>query len=49
MFHPLTGKPLPIFITSYVHNGYGKGAVMGVPLHDERDMAFALKNNLDMV
>ena len=35
--HPITGKLLPIFITSYVHADYGSGSIMGVPAHDERD------------
>ena len=35
--HPLTGKALPVFVTSYVHADYGSGSVMGVPFHDERD------------
>jgi leucyl-tRNA synthetase len=35
--HPLTGKSLPVFVTSYVHADYGSGSVMGVPFHDERD------------
>ena len=35
--HPLTGKNIPIYITSYVHADYGTGAIMGVPGHDDRD------------
>lgn len=42
--HPLTGKELPVFVTSYVHADYGTGAIMGVPFHDDRDCAFALAN-----
>ena len=39
--HPITGKELPIWIADYVLMGYGTGAVMAVPAHDERDFAFA--------
>lgn len=41
--HPLTGKPVEVWIGNYVLMGYGEGAVMGVPAHDERDFAFAKK------
>lgn len=46
---PLTGKKLPIWKTNYIAPGYGTGAVMGVPAHDERDMEFAKKYHLDIV
>ena len=39
--HPLTGEALPIWVTEYVLAEYGTGAIMGVPAHDERDLAFA--------
>lgn len=39
--HPFTKKQIPIWIGEYVLAGYGTGAVMGVPGHDERDYAFA--------
>jgi leucyl-tRNA synthetase len=39
--HPLTGERIPIWIADFVLEEYGTGAVMGVPAHDERDMAFA--------
>ncbi len=39
--HPLTGEQIGIWIGNYVLMGYGDGAVMGVPGHDERDFAFA--------
>jgi leucyl-tRNA synthetase len=38
--HPLTGERMPIWIADFVLESYGAGAVMGVPAHDERDMAF---------
>ncbi len=41
--HPLTGEPVPVWVGNYVLMSYGDGAVMGVPAHDERDFAFALK------
>lgn len=44
--NPLTGKKLPIWIADYVLSGYGTGAVMAVPAHDERDYEFASKFNL---
>jgi leucyl-tRNA synthetase len=44
--HPLTGEKLPVWVGNYVLMGYGEGAVMGVPAHDERDYAFALKYKL---
>jgi leucyl-tRNA synthetase len=44
--HPLTGENLPVWVGNYVLMGYGEGAVMGVPAHDERDFAFALKYGL---
>jgi leucyl-tRNA synthetase len=44
--HPLTGEKLPIWVANFVLMGYGTGAVMAVPGHDERDFAFALKYGL---
>jgi leucyl-tRNA synthetase len=41
--HPLTGADVPVWVGNYVLMGYGEGAVMGVPGHDERDFAFAKK------
>jgi leucyl-tRNA synthetase len=44
--HPFTGKQLPVWVGNYVLMGYGEGAVMAVPAHDERDFAFAKKYEL---
>ena len=44
--HPLTHEPIPVWVGNYVLMSYGDGAVMGVPAHDERDFAFALKYEL---
>jgi len=44
--HPLTGDAVPVWVGNYVLMSYGDGAVMGVPAHDERDFAFALKYQL---
>src|SRR5215467_4849194 len=41
--HPLTGAKVEVWVGNYVLMGYGEGAVMGVPGHDERDFAFAKK------
>ncbi len=41
--HPLSGAQVPLWVGNYVLMSYGDGAVMGVPAHDERDFAFALK------
>lgn len=47
--NPITGKEIPIFIADYVMMGYGTGAIMAVPAHDERDYAFAKKFGIDIV
>ncbi len=39
--HPVTGENVPVWVANYVLMGYGSGAVMAVPAHDERDFAFA--------
>jgi leucyl-tRNA synthetase len=44
--HPLTNKQIEVWVGNYVLMSYGDGAVMGVPAHDERDFAFALKYEL---
>jgi leucyl-tRNA synthetase len=47
--HPATGARLPVWVAGYVVAGYGSGAVMGVPAHDERDRAFAAAAGLPSV
>jgi leucyl-tRNA synthetase len=44
--HPLTGEQVEVWVGNYVLMGYGEGAVMAVPAHDERDFAFAKKYGL---
>ncbi len=46
---PLSGRKIPIWKTNYVAPGYGTGAIMGVPVHDDRDMDFAKKYRIDIV
>ncbi len=47
--HPITGAEVPIWVADYVLGGYGTGAVMAVPGHDERDFAFARAFGLPIV
>jgi len=47
--HPLTGEPLPVWVANFVLMGYGSGAVMSVPGHDQRDWEFATKYQLPIV
>jgi leucyl-tRNA synthetase len=44
--HPLTGEQIPVWVGNYVLMGYGEGAVMAVPAHDERDFHFAKQYGL---
>ncbi|MDH4031582.1 MAG: leucine--tRNA ligase, partial [Chromatiales bacterium] len=44
--HPLTGKPVPLWVANFVLMGYGTGAVMAVPGHDQRDWEFASRYDL---
>ena len=44
--NPINGERIPIFIADYVLSGYGTGAIMAVPAHDERDFAFAKRFGL---
>lgn len=47
--NPVTGEKVPIWVADYVLAGYGSGAVMAVPAHDERDYAFAQKFDLPII
>ena len=47
--NPINGKRVPIWAADYVLYSYGTGAVMGVPSHDDRDYAFALKHDLPII
>ncbi len=47
--NPVNGKKVPIFISDYVLMGYGTGAIMAVPAHDQRDFDFAKKFDLDII
>ncbi len=46
--NPATGAPIPIFVANFVLMGYGTGAVMAVPAHDQRDFEFARKYDLPL-
>jgi len=47
--NPVTGKLIPVWISDYVLMGYGTGAIMAVPAHDERDWEFAKKFNMPII
>ena len=47
--NPVSGKEIPIYISDYVMMGYGTGAIMAVPAHDERDYDFARKFGIDII
>ena len=47
--NPVNGKKIPIFIADYVMMGYGTGAIMAVPAHDQRDYDFAKAFNIDII
>ena len=47
--NPVSGAPVPVWIADYVLMGYGAGAIMGVPAHDERDFEFARKFGIPIV
>jgi len=48
VIHPLTGAKIPVWVANFVLVGYGGGAVMAVPAHDQRDFEFASKYKLDI-
>ncbi|MBR3392147.1 MAG: leucine--tRNA ligase [Firmicutes bacterium] len=47
--NPLNGAEIPIYIADYVMMGYGTGAIMAVPAHDQRDYEFAKKFGIDII
>ena len=47
--NPATGKNIPVYISDYVMMGYGTGAIMAVPAHDERDYDFAKKFGIEII
>jgi len=47
--NPVNGKDIPVFISDYVMMGYGTGAIMAVPAHDQRDYEFAQKFGIDII
>jgi leucyl-tRNA synthetase len=47
--HPLSGRPIPVWVADYVLATYGTGAIMAVPAHDDRDLEFARTFGLDVV
>ncbi len=47
--NPVNGEQIPVWIADYVLMGYGSGAIMGVPAHDQRDFAFARKFDLPII
>ena len=49
VIHPLTGRPVPVWVADYVLATYGTGAIMAVPAHDDRDFEFATTFGLDVV
>ncbi|GAB1400696.1 hypothetical protein MASR1M66_21510 [Aminivibrio sp.] len=46
--NPVTGREMPVYVANFVLMGYGTGAVMAVPAHDQRDFEFAAKYDLPM-
>src|SRR5690606_40946523 len=47
--NPATGEPIPIWLGNYVLMGYGTGAIMAVPAHDQRDLEFARRYGLPVL
>ena len=47
--NPVSGKKIPVYISDYVMMGYGTGAIMAVPAHDDRDYDFAKKFGIDII
>ncbi|HCS10601.1 MAG TPA: leucine--tRNA ligase, partial [Clostridiales bacterium] len=49
VINPVNGEEVPIWVADYVMMGYGTGAIMGVPGHDQRDWDFAKKYNIPII
>ncbi len=49
VINPATNNEIPVFVDEYVLDEVGTGAIMGVPAYDDRDLAFAKKNNLPVI
>ena len=49
VIHPLTGRPVPVWVADYVLATYGTGAIMSVPAHDDRDFEFAQTFGLEVI
>ncbi len=47
--HPITKKNIPVYIANFVLMDYGLGSIFGCPAHDQRDLDFAKKFNLDVI
>jgi len=48
-FHPFLNKKLPIYVANFILMDYGTGAIFGCPAHDQRDLEFAKKYNLEII
>ena len=49
VFHPFLNKKIPIFVANFILMDYGTGAIFGCPAHDQRDLEFAIKYNLEIL
>ncbi len=47
--HPFLNKKLPIYVANFILMDYGSGAIFGCPAHDQRDLEFAKKYNLEII
>ena len=49
IFHPFLNKKIPIYVANFILMDYGTGAIFGCPAHDQRDLEFAIKYNLEIL